>query len=238
MLFEGGDVSELYIFNRKGKKRVETLADAFASENASKTFMDVREMRPQDVAGCRWLNFKISRGITSPGRDISVYANVPVMPHGLHGEMLRDFPGTDLSPLCYDTERHIHGFGGFVRWVLFSHPNHPRRILGIDYSLIYDRESGIAYAVIEAARTVKTLVEHGLDLHTEIVLLNWRMCEETEIKNMRLNLGLLTADGWILKSPKLFTKESGVCPRCGLITLKNGENFCGKCGANPNLFLK
>ncbi len=199
-------------------------------------FMDSSRITKADVKECRWIGFGLGKGATSPDKNISVYAVPNQLKRGLHYELVRGLDRVDKFPLCYDEIKHINGFGGFVRWVFFANPNGGPGVLGIDFSLAARRTSGIANSMIRAIEVIKTAAKHGIPVTAEVALLNWRMCEDSAVKNFRYGFGLVTVKDWIERGGKLFTRRSGLCPRCGLETLKDNQRFCFKCGCQPELF--
>ncbi len=187
---------------------------------------------------CRWAGCGIGKGVTHPEHHISVFGVPDTAQSGLHGQLIQGFPDVDDPPLCYDEHSHKNGFGGFIRWIYLASPTEPPGFLGIDFSIIARPTSGIANSVSVVTQIVTTAAAHGVPLDSEVALLNWHMCEDEGIRDMRYAAGLISVQDWIDRGKKLFSEESAFCPRCGLKTLDEPCNFCHRCGAKPALFWK
>ena len=87
---------------------------------------------------------------------------------------------------------------------------------------------------------VNTLLEHGLPTQTEVVLLNWRMCEDRAGEALRKITGLTTAKDWQEKANKHFSSRGQYCPRCGLktLTIQPCPLYCYECGCKLTLVRK
>lgn len=192
--------------------------------------MDPALMQPEAARACRWLHYGIGKGITSPNMNVSVFGVPEQSYSGLHGELVKGFPNTDPTPLCYD-ELHINGFGDFVRWVFFADLAGKQNFCGIDFSLVLRSTSGVATSFFTVWQVVSTLIEHGLPPETEVVLLNSRMCEYEYMQAVREAAGLITAADWTAVGAELFSQQSAFCPRCGQKTLEDETaRFCSQCG--------
>ncbi|HBK34410.1 MAG: hypothetical protein UU08_C0025G0010 [Candidatus Uhrbacteria bacterium GW2011_GWE2_40_58] len=194
--------------------------------------MDASRMREEDLAHCRWVEWGMSKGVTHPFLGISILGQREDLPRGLHAELVADFPGVDPYPLCYDENNHIYGFGGFVRWIHFTNPKNPHNpgILGIDWSLACRPTSGVATTMRCVADVVKMIIQHGLDPQTEIALLNWRMCEDDFLTMWKQEIELIYAWQWDQSTHGLLAPQGNHCPRCGLKTFVQKNNFCFRCG--------
>ena len=184
---------------------------------------------------CRWIGCGIGKGVTHSEHRISVFGVPDRVQAGLHGELIQGFPDVDPPPLCYDHYNHVNGFGGFIRWVYFASYS-LQEFLGVDFSIISRPHSGVANSVSMVTPLVTVLASHGVPCDSEVVLLNWRMYEENEIKDMRYAAGLVTVQDWVERGDACFSRGSSFCPRCGLETLTRDTYFCNRCGAKPALF--
>ncbi len=198
--------------------------------------MDPKLMRPRDLKLCRWLGYGIIKGLTSTKLNVSIFGLPETHSAGLHGEMIRGIGGTDPSPLCYD-RKHKKGFGSFVRWVFFKSPGNEDRFLGIDFSLGLRKTSGVATTWKHVYEIIKTLAVHGLLSDTEIVLLNWRMCEPRCLTGLRRRSELVTAQDWMHKGKKYFGPDGIFCPTCGQKTFTDKQHtYCYLCGCNRKAY--
>lgn len=196
-------------------------------------------MRKSERDLCKWVNYRIGKGVTHPDAQISVMAVPQELQSGLHAELIQELEiPVDTPPLCYDDFNHCYGFGGFVRWAYFADPKGSQDRLGIDWNIVGRETSGVANSLYVAYRIVKTLSDQGLNPKLEIVLLSCRMTEYPFMEKLRSDLGLSTLSDWIKNCPQIFREDSQICPRCGLKTLQEKVNFCYRCGCNPKLIKK
>lgn len=229
-------MSEIYFHDGAIRHKVNSLKPYLESDYLARAVhMDPEEMKEEDARTCRWLGFNIGKGATSPSERITVFSTLDKIHRGLHYELVRDFPGIDLFPLCYE-EDHKLGFGDFVRWVYFADSKGKQNFLGIDFSLACRPTSGVANSIRRVWEVVKTTALHGMPLDVEVVLLNHRMCELAGVMAMRQEAGLITLGDWTLVADSIFTRGSSFCPRCGQKTLDGQPNFCYYCGCSPDLF--
>lgn len=231
---------EIYLHGGIGRQGVYSLRTLLLECAAGTVRMNPDEMKKEDARTCRWIGFGISKGLTSPAKNITVFSTLRRNQRGLHHELVKGFPGIDPFPLCYE-EDHKFGFGDFVRWVYFSDPKGKNNFLGIDFSLACRPTSGVANSVTRAWEVLKTIALHGMPLDVEVVLLNHRMCETAGVTRMRQKAGLVTLGDWILSAESILAKGSKFCPRCGQKTLdRDGidrqPKFCYRCGCEPDLF--
>lgn len=226
----------IFIVNDGVRSTAPSLTPYLTNSLKTDATMDATRMSPTDVARCRWIGFGIGKGVTHPHRDISIFAIPTELTRGLHGELIQGFPDVDPVPLCYDGLNHVHGFGGFIRWVHFANPKGGPGIFGIDWSIVERPTAGIATSWRSVAQLVVIVTRHGIPRDTEVVLLNWRMCEEPEIEHLRQSLGLGTIDDWMSRGHGLFGPASDHCPRCGIRTLQNFPRYCFRCGCEPRRF--
>ncbi len=220
-----------------GREPVDDLGDLFVRCAASGMRIDARRMRPSDRPDCRWIGWRVLKGVTDPSGDISVFAVPRRNRRGLHAELVAGLPNVDPYPLCYDPLGHRFGFGNFVRWIFLAGPKE-NGLFGIDFSLICRPTAGVATTMLSAARVVRAAVRHGLPGGTEIVLLNPRMCEDPGVEAMRRAAGLRCAADWIRRAPRLFAPRGRFCPRCGLETLNGRPRYCHACGCRPDTVRK
>ena len=232
------DQNEPRVFLQRGTTRlaVPSLEPFLASSLASEHRMDPERMAPEDRRACRWLGYGIGKGVTHPKHGLSVFAVPETLVSGLHGELVQGFGGipVDPTPACYEPGADP-GFGGFIRWVLFADPGRTRDILGIDFSLGLQERAGVANAMLTVAATARTLRTHGIPAGTEVVLLDAKMREPTELGDWRAANRLISVADWSDGLPR-FLSGGNQCPRCGLQTLDDPHAiFCARCGCRPAL---
>ena len=193
--------------------------------------MDAEQMRPDEVANCRWLGFGIGKGVTHAEQDVSIFAAPTTLACGLHGALIQDFDGipVDPSPACYEPDAPF-GFNAFVRWVFFARPDHVP-FFGIDFGLGLTDRSGVANSMWRVFKTVEIAARHGIPTETELVLLNPHMCEDTYMTLCRQDLELITVRDWLDHGPRRFARNTVFCARCGQKTFTDADrNFCVRCG--------
>ncbi len=172
--------------------------------------MQRREKTELDTT-CRWIGFGIGKGVTHPMMDISVFGIKRIIgPNdddkimkGLHGKMMQGFKDIPVDPVhrCYKDDHEL-GFGGFIRWVSFFHPE-KNGFLGIDYDRTERPTSGVACSMQEVYEVVRILARHGFPKDYEVVMLNGRMHEDPESTAWRKEHELVTLRDWIEKFPSL-----------------------------------
>lgn len=221
---------EIFIYDGIERRKVFSLEPFLINSLQDGIFMDLDVMKEEDIRTCLWLGFGIGKGITDPIKNLSVFGEANRIYRGLHYELVKEFPDIDPFPLCYDEEKHVKGFGRFVRWVYFADPKREQDFLGIDFSLVCRPTSGVANSVTKVADVVKVIFEHGVSLKSEVVLLNRKMCEHSGITEMRRQAGLITVNDWINLADKLFLSKSPFCSKCGLKTFDKPVSFCYRCG--------
>lgn len=156
------------------------------------------------VQSCRWIGFRIGKGVTHPLKDITVFDRTrEESKKGLHGTLIQGFEDIPVDPesRCYTEDRDL-GFGGFIRWSSFSHP-FETGFLGIDCDSAKSPTSGVARSVQEVYEVVRVLARHGFPKDYEVVMLNDHMCEDPASTAWRKEHGLVTLRDWIEKFPAL-----------------------------------
>ncbi|GEM_PF-1403782 len=228
-----------YVHAAAGRERVSSVQSFLSRSVMVGHLMDSALMRANEKDRCRWINYGIGKGVTNPEARISIFAVPTELKSGLHAELV-DGLGihVDRAPLCYDEAHHVHGFGGFIRWVYFADPKNGKNFLGIDWSLSARVTAGIATSMVDVVNVADVLMRHGIPPDTELVLLNSRMCEEEYHYAFRKKYNLITLNDWTTRGDLLFSKPSTHCPRCGLRTFMRSARYCFRCGANPKLFWK
>lgn len=225
------------IFVQRGQDRreVPSLRPFLRDSLAHRMVMDPTHMRPQDAAHCAWVGWGIGKGVTHVRDDVSVFATPDELRNGLHAELVQGFPNVDPLPLCYDAQGHVHGFGGFVRWVYFANPNDAAchsGVFGIDWSPGRPLAIGVAPSFHIITKIAQRACSHGVACSTEVALLNWRMIEPPEATAWRYRWGLRSIGDWIERAPRLFAPAGSLCTTCGENALHEAS-YCFECGAGP-----
>ena len=226
--------SRVYFYANGRRRRIGSLRSYIKKAGHSGFTMEREYMDAENAVACPWLGYGIGKGITSPTRNISVFATPHSMQSGLHSELIRGFRNLDPFPLCYES-RHKLGFADFVRWVYLCPKTQGGGIVGIDWSLVERPTAGVATSMKRVGYIAKTLVRHGISHNTTVALLNSHMCEEAAIRLWRESLGLRILNDWVQKSEKLFGENGLCCPRCGQQTRSKGNTYCTRCGGKFNL---
>jgi len=200
--------------------------------------MDASLMRPDEAATCRWVRCEFRKGVTHPCRGITAIAKGDDSLSGLHGTLIQPFGNVDPTPRCYDRDAPV-GFGGFVRWVLFTGTLVPldgrrRAILGIDWSPGDLPTIGVGTSALEVALVAKAIDRSIVDGDDELALLTPRMTEEEIMRAWREDEGLVTVQHWS-DAVGRFSPGTDFCPACGQRTFSDPTyRFCHQCGADPH----
>ena len=200
--------------------------------------MDASLMRPDEVGACRWIGCAFRKGVTHPRRGISVLATGDDALSGLHGTLIQPFGNVDPTPRCYDRDAPV-GFGGFVRWVLFTGTSVPlgdrrRAILGIDWSPGDLPTIGVGTSALEVALVAKAIDRSIANGDDELALLTPRMTEEEIMREWRTTEKLVTVQHWS-DAVDRFSPGTEFCPACGQRTFSDPTyRFCHQCGADPH----
>lgn len=229
---------KIYVRIGEGTISVPTLLPYLSQSLDIGFVMDPDLMEEEDAVNCRWLGFGIGKGVTNPTENISSFAIPNKLYHGLHADLLKDFPGVDPHPLCYEEYTHIKGFGGFTRWVYFADPENRAPVFGIDWSILARPTSGVANSMVKMREVVRAAANHGIPQNAEVAFLNWHMCEPPCMTKVKKELEIWKVMDWLQNADTLFSFESPFCPRCGLKTITKKTNYCVRCGGNPKLFWK
>ena len=224
-----------FLFSYGTRVEISALHPHFARSMEVGHCMDASRMLPEDQAQCPWIGWGMSKGVSHPERDLSILAHADTLPRGLHAELVAEFADeVDPYPLCYDEHHHQKGFGGFVRWIAFTNPQNPQGpgVLGIDWSLACRPTSGVATSIKRASEITQTLLRHGVHPQSEIALLNWRMCEDVDVRKWLHDKGWVTLEAWVRRIPHALAPTGNHCPRCGMETFQQKHRFCYRCGAS------
>ena len=184
-------VHTIYLWNEKRLRVRSLVPHLFDSLQVAGARMNPDIMNPEHRATCRWLHYGIGKGVTCPESRVTVFG-IPEKPlAGLHGQMVQGFCHVDPAPLCYD-EKHVEGFGSFVRWVFFADPNRTKNFLGINFSLALRKTSGVATSFARVYEVASTLVVEGVPPMTEVMLLDSDMCETDYLEKVRQTAKLVS----------------------------------------------
>lgn len=224
------------IFVQRGEDRreVPSLLPFLRESLALGAVMDPSQMRAEDAANCAWVGWGIGKGVTSVERDVSVFGIPHELKSGLHAELVQGFPGVDPFPLCYDAQGHVHGFGGFVRWVYFADPIGPDNgcgVFGIDWSPKQPRAIGVAPTLHTIVSIAARACAHGVPIGSELVLLDWKMLEHPVLRQWRHARELVTLADWAFKAQGLLAPAGRICATCLNETIFAAEDhYCFMCG--------
>lgn len=217
------------------RQLVDSLAPFVRTPLQTKSLIDPNLLMPAVRQGYPWIGWGIGKGVTHLREDISVFAIPKEQRSGLHSHLVQGLDHVDPPELCYKPE-HIHGFGGFIRWIYLSCPiDASQDVVGIDWGIGLRPTSGITTSVLSVAVLCHNMMRHGVLEKTRVALLDPNLCEITFNHEMIQSLGLFTIGDWARSASTHFRIGSDYCPRCGLRTFETQANrFCYRCAANPH----
>lgn len=231
-------MSSIYVFDTI-RQPVKSLAPYLRIPLQRESLIDPNLLVPAVRQEYPWIGWGIGKGVTHLRENISVFAVPKEQLSGLHSHLIQGFQNTDPPELCYKPD-HIHGFGGFIRWIYLSCPDDATKdVLGIDWGIGPRPTSGITTSVLSVAVLCQNAMCHGIPPKTRVALLDPNLCEITFNRQMIETHHLFTAQDWAKSISTSFRFGSKFCPRCGLKTFTSrSHRYCFRCGANPKTIHK
>lgn len=231
-------MSNISLFNQT-RRPVSSLAPYLRIPLQNGSLIDPNRLDPAVRQGYPWIGWGIGKGVTHLRKDISVFAVPKEQQSGLHSHLVQGLENVDPPELCYKPN-HIHGFGGFIRWIYLSCPTDASQdVIGVDWGIGPRPTSGITTSVLSVAVLCRNILHHGISPTTRVALLDPNLSEITFNREMIETHQLFTIQDWARSESTAFCVESKFCPRCGLRTFKNRQHrFCYRCGANPQTVRK
>lgn len=227
-----------FLFEGAARRPIESLAPFLRLSLAHGVCINPELMRADDVARCRWVGWGLTKGVTHPLEGTTVLAKMGELVCGMHAQMLQGLPNIDPPEGCYDKDKRVQGFGGFIRWVYFAPKETEQQgIVGIDWSQEEPKDAGVARHVDEVVCLARHLANAGIDENSELVLLNCRMCEYPELTAWRHQHRLVSMSDWAQREVQMVWKNDSpdypstpVAPPPPRPPVRPRWKFCPNCG--------
>jgi hypothetical protein len=189
------------------------------------------ELAPKN---CYWVGWHALKGATCHVTQSTVIGLPQSLPTLHHDSMLQGFAGVDKEGDCY-LSTSLLGFGTFIKWMYFVHPEKNRELLGIDFNLSEREVSGVATSVTRVAQLAKILISQGLKAETPLTLLDRTMWEPELIADWRVSEGLFSAADFVNWRKDKCSPNGAGCPKCGQKSFTQKiYRFCVHCGFDKN----